>query len=1075
MGRGPFDSARARWLLFGLVALGLGACTPTTDLSPSRVHGYQRVARTQGSSVVVTQDERIAVVCNRIDGVISILRLDPSRPATELVSDKRTDLLIHPLNESQPWVAVIAPDDDTAYVLLRGKRQVVRLVGLHGDDPHLAAEEPFAVGSEPTSLVITPSGKELFVANSADGTVSSIVVAVGQVASWDLNGRLVAEGYLGSLIGTEAAPPAIWTRKELDRSLRPGLAHPRALAITDDGDADDDDEMLYATEFFGQPLPKGGPSNEDNSHVGVVYPILLTGQAPPDQNVIQLDPVGVSFLDAEGNATACYPNQLYSAATSGNRLYVTAVCASPSGPIEPGVPGTPSVNNNFKTVVHSVVFTVDTTKNAPIKPPLVLTDALSGAFASDAKVASTDMAPLDLVRMPLIPVEINVAAPDADGNRPALLSALGSSAVYPITFAADGTSTVGVAGHRYIRFGDNSMPTGVAVLSGNRALVADEHAALVGVTDLATNRVVTAVGAPTDDWQAAAENDPAEIVSDDARDGRQLFSTGLKGWSFLGQSWSSCESCHPEGLSDGVTWRFTRGPRRSISLAGTYFRDDPTRRILLWGANVDELHDVEAIARRVSGGAGGAVWKAYANPTGKDCRLLYDGTAVAPVGDAPQCAGAVPTTSRANGLNGSLAALSPKSRGEHCSDGSTICDINASTDWDKIDAFARTVKAPHRPTQRDEEMIKKGADLFVEQHCNACHGGAGWTLSRLFYEPGGEANGLVPFVKPKVEEVMADAAGKLPVLRGSLRTLVFKVPEDAPKPFGAGTWSFRNSPDDVALGDKETPVVHELAQLYGPPDDRLRCALRNVGTYGQHASDPEAPPVDETKHLVGKDPDDPMMMKMKYLDLPASSKDGFNIPSLVGLSAGAPYFHAGNARTLEEVFDPAFAAHLYPGAPPLSSEDVRNLVSYLLSLDETGDTPPPPLANVPFDPDLCGQFLRDPKQAPPLALACDPTQNGVCQNHTDCALVTDGRARLTAQSCSQTCLASSGTCTRDCVVQQLGMTADCAQCYADRVACMLMNCLGECVADPESEKCQQCDIDKGCRPNFDACSGLPPG
>jgi hypothetical protein len=73
---GPFDSARARGLL--LLALGLGACTPTTDLSASRVRGYARVGRTQGGSVVVTQDERIAVVCNRIDGVVSILRLDPS-------------------------------------------------------------------------------------------------------------------------------------------------------------------------------------------------------------------------------------------------------------------------------------------------------------------------------------------------------------------------------------------------------------------------------------------------------------------------------------------------------------------------------------------------------------------------------------------------------------------------------------------------------------------------------------------------------------------------------------------------------------------------------------------------------------------------------------------------------------------------------------------------------------------------------------------------------------------------------------------------------------------------------------
>jgi len=205
------------------------------------------------------------------------------------------------------------------------------------------------------------------------------------------------------------------------------------------------------------------------------------------------------------------------------------------------------------------------------------------------------------------------------------------------------------------------MPTGVAMLSEGRALVADEYAHSVAALDLALSKPAAIV--TSNDWQAAPDNDPSEIVTDDERDGRRLFSTGLKGWSFLGQAWSSCESCHPEGLSDGVTWRFARGPRRSISLAGTYFGDDPKRRILLWGANIDEVHDVEAIARRVSGGVGGVVWKPYAEPTGKDCRLLYDGSTPMPAGDAPACSAAQPTTLRANGLNGSLASLTRAARG----------------------------------------------------------------------------------------------------------------------------------------------------------------------------------------------------------------------------------------------------------------------------------------------------------------------------------------------------------------------------------------------------------------------------
>src|SRR6185369_1422362 len=94
--------------------------------------------------------------------------------------------------------------------------------------------------------------------------------------------------------------------------------------------------------------------------------------------------------------------------------------------------------------------------------------------------------------------------------------------------------------------------------------------------------------------------------------GRAHFATGLNVWSLGGQAWSSCESCHPGGLSDGVTWFFARGPRRTLSTANTYDKVSPasarTRRLMLWGANIDEIHDIEVIARTVSGGVGGMPW-----------------------------------------------------------------------------------------------------------------------------------------------------------------------------------------------------------------------------------------------------------------------------------------------------------------------------------------------------------------------------------------------------------------------------------------------------------------------------------
>ncbi len=80
----------------------------------------------------------------------------------------------------------------------------------------------------------------------------------------------------------------------------------------------------------------------------------------------------------------------------------------------------------------------------------------------------------------------------------------------------------------------------------------------------------------------------------------------------------------------------------------------------------------------------------------------------------------------------------------------------------------------------------------------------------------------------------------------------------------------------------------------------------------------------------------------------AQGKNGFNVPSLFGMAAGGPYFHAGNARTLEECFDAAFAQHYQSGMgqPPeelfKTDQDRKNLVAYLLSLD-TSTLPPAPL------------------------------------------------------------------------------------------------------------------------------------
>jgi hypothetical protein len=113
--------------------------------------------------------------------------------------------------------------------------------------------------------------------------------------------------------------------------------------------------------------------------------------------------------------------------------------------------------------------------------------------------------------------------------------------------------------------------------------------------------------------------------------------------------------------------------------------------------------------------------------------------------------------------------------------------------------------------------------------------------------------------------------------------------------------------------------------------------------------------------------------------------------------------------------------------------------------------------------------------APSGNVMCDPTEKGVCQNDMDCPFVVDGTARITAGTCGQGCIGKAENCSRDCILMMLDMSSECASCYADTVNCTIMNCLAECIGDPEAEACKQCQVDKGCRAAFDDCSGLPPG
>ncbi len=910
-----------RVLSFAAIAMAFG-CGQTSHSGPARV------ASTRGSAIVVSGDGKVAVVCHRSTGVVTVLRLTPGASAASLVAGK-TELDLG--SDWEPWSAVIGADGDTAYVVSRRQQVVLRILNLHGTPIRDNDASDVAVGSEPTSIAISPSGARIFVANFGEGTISVISTFDLKARKLDLNEALVRTGVLGSV------------------EPRAALAHPRALAITDNGDANDADETLYATEFFSQPLPESETPTaaDDVTHFnrnrqGFVYPVsFAAGEVGTPIAIQGVDNTGFSAAPNAKLPTAiverpvgCFPNQLYSAVAANGRLFVTSECASPVGPLGPDKNADGTTNPaNFKKLVHPVVFVINTKANREIpEHRLLLNQRLEQHYTDD--LAETR-------RMALIPNDIAVTQ-EPNSELKVCTTALGSDSVFCSQYGEDGFGDIGTAGARYVDLHPldqeaGLLPIGLSFTGSEPAavgLVANDGSQNVSVFDLKDSVVRGATKTAELSPRAKA------VTSERAHNGRTLFATGLSAWSFKGQGWLSCESCHPDGLSDGVTWFFARGPRRTISTAGTYDQSSPQkRRLMLWTASIDEIHDIEGITRGVAGGSGAMLWNYLGEPN-NDFRIQYDGSPVTP--STPEAPKPRPTSQLRNNLNNSLASLvSDRS----CPVDAAQCNSTRISDSNDIDAFIRTVKTPRAPTYLEPGDVSDGARLFQEGRCNGCHAGSAFTLSNVFYEPGPIANGELPYSPPPA---LTDS------MLGSLRTTLYSV---------SSQWSTLNPPakNGSATLRRWAPGTDDpIAYAYSGAtagSDQINCILRDVGTFPvQPAQAPWA--------LIGITPEGAPPVRELKQDMVslAMGQTGFNIPSLLGLSVGAPYFHAGNARTLEEVLDKAFSKHhqaFVPGfladsvaEPQKRAAQVKSLVAYLLSIDDSS----PPIAPAEVfggSPDLC--------------------------------------------------------------------------------------------------------------------------
>lgn len=805
---------------------------------------------TKGAGVVLRQDGELGVVVNRDLGSVTVVEVSYEDVAAEPSLAAGTEVVLGP--GSEPWQVALSPDGEQAFVILRQAQELVAIADLDGA-PKLRGR--VTVGSEPTGLALSPTGARAYVANWSDGTVSVVDTGSLQLLrTIDLNPALVATGYLG-----EVAP-------------RPALSHPRSIAITNDGDSEDDDETLYVTEYFGQQVVAEDAigSRADRLKVGLVYAVSLEEDTV---QTIPLQPLAdMGFADNNGAVAGCFPNQLQDIALHDHYAYVVSVCASPRGPI------------SFKTNTAPLLSIIDLEQGAEIAAG---GQSFNRLFVDLYEAAAV---PDDASRrLPLLANDISFVP----GTNVGYVTAGGADAVFRFEVSEnDGRiDAVGASTNLFINllpaglspalFGQR--PIGMAIAPGHKttALVANDVSRNATLIDFNTQAIA---GGVHNAQVVATGQVPAPGSREDAeRRGKRFFTTGLVRWSLAGQAWGACESCHGDGLSDNVTWYFPTGPRQSVAMDGTFASNDPTdQRILNWTAVRDEIHDFELNTRNVSGGVGAGV------DTLSDPPQESDRIDLAAVGAA--------------NLGGSAAAaMDPQNP-------LGFAEPPLLNDWNEITAWVQTIRTPRRPSQLDPELVAAGRALFIEGGCRGCHSGPKWTISRRFYSPSADTN-------------------------TALLTTLFEVPAGFPTALLP------------ALDEDKRFIRFQDADL---ALDQIQCTNREVGTFGVAEAEVGQAELRQDMSTKAQGQGD------------GRNGRGYNIPSLLGVSAGAPYFHAGGARTLEASLTAPFEAHTRALSPNLLTETdpaergekVAALVSYLLAIDEESSAFQPPAAGAQGG-DLC--------------------------------------------------------------------------------------------------------------------------
>jgi YVTN family beta-propeller protein len=827
-----------------------------------------------------------------------------------------------PPGSPQSGAAVaIAPDDSIALAVNRDVGSISVLSLIYDKEAltqiSLSKELPIGPGSEPYSVVFGPDGNYAYVILRRDQALVKIGSLKGEPkvlsrvnvgsepTGLALNGAgtraYVANWNDGTLSVVDTSTMAVVRTVDLNEALvatgwlgdvkpRAALAHPRSVAIGDNA--------LYVTEFFAQQVEAelSDGSNSDTHKVGVVYKITL-----PDWSVsaIKLAPMAdIGFKDDKNGQAGCYPNQLQSIAINNGYLYVLSVCASPKGPL-----GVKLTTTKCDTVADCT----------GVQPACVTPFSGGDNVCVDVASVKTTTAPvLSIVdtrtgkELASGPQNLNArfdavfkAAQTEPGKQRfplfaseiafvpgatvGYVSANGSDSVF--RFQTDAmTGEIQTVGATTNAFIDLN-PAGIAAEKAGKNPIGMSVAHVHKKVALVANDVSRNVSALDFNTQALAGGTAAALVAATA----SLPSPGsdadhvLRGKRFFNTGTARWSLA-------GQGW----GACQSCHADGLtdnvtwYFARGPRQSTSLDGSFASTHPDDQRIFN----------WTAI-NDEVADFELNTRGVSGG-VGAIVSTVSAPPATSDRIDIQGlGHAGLSGSAR--QAADPASslgLADPPKLNDWNDIEKYMQSIRSPRAPTNLDKGLVESGRELFNDQaNCAGCHGGEKWTVSRRFYTPSATTN-------------------------SQLNTTPLTLSPDFP----------------LALLPARATANQTLRFSGGNAGalDSILCVLRSVGTYN----------VTEAGVGIAEVRAD-MATPAQGDGTPAGEGRGYNVPSLLGVSTGAPYLHAGGARTLEALFSNTFSSHhqalaanfLTESDATARNDQVAALVQYLLSIDESSAYP----------------------------------------------------------------------------------------------------------------------------------------